>query len=108
MRTVTADVAAWITNETTSPEFLLTGEPADVIGTLYFHNFDGCIPDGWVKAGDATVTLTLVGERELINNKAAKLRVEINKVQADAEIRINELKGKLQNLLAITCQPESE
>lgn len=61
---------------------------------------------GWTRVGVAIITVELLGGEELVQNKVASLEAEIRMAEAEAQARITALKGKIQQLLAITHQPQ--
>ncbi len=107
MRTITATMPAWLTNNYTTPDELEKGDPARVIGTLSYFPKNVC-PESWVQVGTAKIEVTLISREELIDHKADQLRAEIQKTQADAAVKVNMLTEKLNSLLAITYKPEGE
>lgn len=105
MRTVTAKVNAYVTNDYTTIEELYQGEPANVVGALKFYLNESATPDSWVLAGTAEITLTLNDADNMITHKVASLRAALQKTQADAEVRCNVLREQINNLLALEYKP---
>ena len=106
MRTITATMPAWLTNDYTPPEELETGDPDRVASILAYYP-KNCDPIRWIQVGTAKIEVTLIDREELIANKANSLRAEIQKVRADAVVKENALTEKLNSLLAITYKPEA-
>ena len=106
-RTVTATVNAYVTNNHTTVDELYNGNPADVVGALkFFYKEDPrSVPDCWVLAGSAEVTLTLNDPDSLITHKVDSLKAELKQTQADAEVKCNRIREQINNLLALEYKP---
>lgn len=110
MRTVTAKVNAYVTNQFTTIDELYKGEPTDVVGALkfYYKEDKRNVPDCWVLAGSAEVTLTLNDPDDLIAHKVDSIKAELNKEIADSHRKQTMLREQIQSLLAISYKPEVE
>ena len=60
---------------------------------------------GWTKVGTAQIRVELVSSDALISNKIDALQAAIRNTEAEAQAKVTELKGQIQQLLAITHQP---
>jgi hypothetical protein len=58
----------------------------------------------WVLVGTANVTIDLFPADEQIERQAEALRAQITKHRADSQLKLAQLEGELQKLLAITCE----
>jgi len=63
---------------------------------------------GWTKVGTAQIRIELVSSDDLVSNKINALQVAIRKTEAEAQAKVTELKGQIQQLLAITHQSTEE
>lgn len=108
MRTVTAQVNAYVANQFTSIDDLYNGPPTEVINALkfYYKEDPKLVPDCWVLAGTAEVTLTLNDPDSLIESKVESIKTELKKEMAESEIKCNRFREQIQQLLAITYKPE--
>lgn len=56
---------------------------------------------GWTKVGTATVTVDLITEKKMVENKIDALHAQLQKDRADSELRHNALLEKISKLQAI-------
>lgn len=63
------------------------------------------VPRGWTYAGWAEVTVRMVDRADLINNKVRALDGEAQRISAEAQARIMEIRRKINSLLAIEMEP---
>ncbi len=61
---------------------------------------------GYAKVGHAEVRLVLADAATLVDSKIDALNSEIAQVECEAEAKVTRLKHQIQQLLAITYQPE--
>jgi len=61
---------------------------------------------GYTKVGHAEVRLALADADTLVDSKIDALNAEIVQIEGAAEARVTQLKHQIQQLLAITHQPE--
>jgi hypothetical protein len=95
--TVTATMKAWIPDSSSiSPQALQSGE----IGGLYYVDSD-MTSVGWTLAGEADITVRLVGTQELVDNKVMALREEAKAIRAEATAKCTQIESQIQNLLAL-------
>ena len=88
--------------------------PHNIDKVTEIHNFNFSRPDadmgryGWTKVGTAHIRVELVSSDALVSNKIDALQAAIRKTEAEAQAKVTELKGQIQQLLAITHQPTEE
>lgn len=101
MKTITGTTKAWLSNYD-GPD-ALEGEQDKAVSALWYsaHDMTG---QGWVYAGVANITIEVVSNDDLIANKVATLRKELQTVRAKAEVAAGDIEAKIQKLLAITCE----
>lgn len=101
MNIQTGKTKAWLPSHG-GPEILkLTG---DKLVTNLSYASNNMTLAGWVLAGEATISVELVNTDQLIENKVAALKKELQLVRANAERQAMDIEGKIQNLLAITYE----
>lgn len=62
---------------------------------------------GWTYIGDATIRVEVITDTDtLVANKVEALRGQVEKIRADAHLECSRLEDQIQQLLAITYQPE--
>ena len=100
MPTVTTKTKVWITPYCgLGPEDLKAGR----VNGLTYHNLAGDqIPEGWVLAGEAEITVHLVDAKTLVANKIESLREEAKAVRAEATARVTRIEGQINDLLALS------
>jgi hypothetical protein len=98
-RTVTGKVSVWLSTYG-GPEVFDRKEDERVIAGVAFTTTD-MTDCGYTRVGTATVSFEVPTGQELIDNKAASLRAEIQKTRADAEVKVNALTERLNKLLAL-------
>ena len=106
MRTVKATMPAYIVSQFTTLEQLFKKSDREAINELRFYdNGAGKFPQNWIPAGTAEIAVTLREETELIHGKIDSLRAELKQTQADAEVRCNQIRERINNLLALEYKP---
>lgn len=98
MRTITATVNASVFGGYATPEELISQDPEQSISRI---NLQADVPDGWVKVGTATVTVTFDDDNTITGNLIDLLRAKKSKTLADAQVEANAIEQKIQSLLAI-------
>ena len=99
---ITTTTTAWIgSNCSLSPEQILNPVGDQLLRAAVFIDLDmtNC---GYTKIGTATVEFDLIDRNEMIDNKVAALRAELQGVKAEAQVKVQRLEDQLQSLLAIT------
>lgn len=96
---VTCAVSAWMTSSF-GPE-ILELEPEVLVSRLFYGTGDYA-NIGWVRVGNATITVELVSTDALVANKVEALKGELQSVRAAAQLRENQINDQIQNLLALT------
>jgi hypothetical protein len=95
---ITFESKAWISEyNSNTPEQLRTPKGAD---SLYYTSHD-MSKTRHTFAGNATITLDLCGERELVDNKVASLREQAVSIRAKATAEVTRIEGQIQQLLCI-------
>ena len=97
MKTITGQIGAWLSS------YNVNADTSDV-NNLFFANSD-MTTNGWVRVGDATVTVELVSDTDLLTGQLAMLEEAERRVKADAQAKLNEIEGQRQRLLAIEYKP---
>ena len=97
MKTITGTIGAWLSSHK------LNADPND------FENLFFAVSDmtniGWIKVGNASVTVELMSDADQLTNQLAMLEEAERRVKADAQAKLNEIEGQRQRLLAIEYKP---
>ncbi len=97
MKTITGTMGAWLSSHN------LNADPND------FENLFFAVSDmtniGWIKVGNASVTVELMSDADQLTNQLAMLEEAERRVKADAQAKLNEIEGQRQRLLAIEYKP---
>ena len=93
MKTITGKTGAWLSS------YNVNADPIDV-NNLFFTNLD-MTTNGWVRAGDATVTVALIDDTDLLTGQLAMLDEAERRADAECQRIKNEIEGQRQRLLAI-------
>jgi hypothetical protein len=102
---VTATMKAWISEyNRCTPRELATPEGA---ATLMYSNID-MSSAGYTFAGTAEVTLDLLDQNALVNNKVAALREQAAGIRAGATAKCTRIEGQIQQLLCIENSPAGD
>ena len=102
MRTITATVNASVYGGYTTPEELIRQDPDQAVSSV---NLSADVPDGWVKVGTATVTVTFDDDNKITGNLIDSLKAKKSKTLADAQVEANAIEQKIQSLMAIEYRP---
>ena len=107
MKTITGTLDAYLLGDIYGMEALNNPDSNRALCCCSFFNYK---PSGraYVKVGTATITLTLIDEKEMIADAIESMRRERDNVRAEAEMKCRQIEEKIANLLAITYQPEAE
>lgn len=100
-------VPVWITNDYLSPDQLQLMTQEELASELKCYSKNDMTQVGWVKAGYATISITLEDMEGLVENKIQALKAEKKKAEADHYVRMSQFDDKINNLLAITYKPET-
>lgn len=104
MRTIEMDLTAWIAEHSRiTPQDLATSKRLNLYYLQPERDMSG---SGWARVGSARVIVTLNDEKDIFAAKVDALRKEKDKILGDAQAKATEIEGKIQNLLAITYQPD--
>ena len=98
MRTISATVNASVYVGYTTPDELIRQDPDQAVSRV---NLSTDVPDGWVKVGTATVTVTFDDDNTITGNLIDSLNAKKSKTLADAQVEANAIEQKIQSLLAI-------
>lgn len=97
------NVPVWLTTYST-PDALTGDNEKSLVGATSLHfpwREDGTGPEGWTRCGTATVTYDFCGEDELVANKVANLKAELEKDRAESEVRQNRILEQISKLQAL-------
>jgi hypothetical protein len=105
MSNITGTLKAWLPEYShLSPEEL---HSSAAVEHLIFSRVD-MKSSGWTHVGDATITVDIIlTHDQLVASKVETLKAQQAKVHAEAQERVNQLEGMIQNLLAISYTPEA-
>ena len=99
MAKITGRTKVWITGEYYGPDDIKRDGPK-CVGRLTYCEHD-MSASGWSYIGTAEITLDLVDDKIMVDNKIETLRAEVKSIKAKAEMQATALEGKIQQLLAI-------
>ena len=80
-------------------------QQTDSIGGLVIAPYD-MTESGYTHVGEADVTITIASPDQIIGNKVASLRAQLESDRAESQRRQNELIDKINKLEALTYEPE--
>lgn len=101
-RTVTGTTKVWLTEHALNIGPKELADPR-VVSRLSYSDSE-MKSWGWTLIGTAEITLHLVGDREIVENRVDSLRAEQKKVVADAQKKSTEIERQIQTLLAIAYE----
>ena len=97
MKTITGTIGAWLSSHN------LNADPND------FENLFFAVSDmtniGWIKVGNASVTVELMSDADQLTNQLAMLEEAERRADAECQRIKNEIEGQRQRLLAIEYKP---
>ena len=102
MKTITATVNASVFGGYATPDELIQQDPDQAVSRI---NLQSDVPDGWVKVGTATVTVTFDDDNTITGNLIDSLNAKKSKTLADAQVEANAIEQKIQSLMAIEYRP---
>jgi hypothetical protein len=97
------NIPVWLTTYST-PDTLASDDDKRVVGATSLHfpwREDGTGPEGWTLCGMATVTYEFCSNDELVSNKVANLKAELEKDRAESEVRQNRILEQISKLQAL-------
>lgn len=97
---------AFITDKYTSLETLKKSK--NPVNCLSYSATDMTSVENWVKIGTAKITVTTNNEEEIVTGMVNSIDAQIKETYAQAESKINLLKKRKSELLAITMENLSE
>ena len=95
MKTITGTTTAWLTGHRQE----WNSDPED-IEHLTFSITD-MSQNGWIRVGEAEITVHLIDREEITKGQIDNLNEIKRQLQADHEVKMNVLEGRIQSLLAI-------
>ncbi len=95
MKTVTGTMGAWLTDYRATK----SADPSD-IENLSFTPYD-MADEGWVKVGEAEITVTMRDKNEIIDEQVSVLKEAKRRIQAESVARVTQIDAQIQSLLAI-------
>ena len=95
MKTIKFQTTAWLTSFRAERNADLTDGD-----NLNFSSFD-MADQGWIKVGEAGISVTLRDPNEITASQVAVLREAKRRLQAETEMKVNAIEGQIQSLLAI-------
>ena len=107
MKTVSTSVTAWLTSSHGLQDLADDRTDAQIIDVLGFYSGD-MESSGWVRVGTAEITVTLVENQQVVDNKVSSLKKELELHRAKSYVIENAILEQISNLLSITYKPESE
>ena len=100
MRTLTATTKVFASEYSgIGPKELVEWTDEQLADRLIYSNSEGI--DGWTQIGTGTVTVTLFESEQVIACAVESLKAELQKTLADAEVKANMIREKIQNLLCL-------
>ena len=100
MRTLTAATKVFASEYSgIGPKELVEWTDEQLAYRLIYSKSEGI--DGWTQIGTATVTVELLESEQVIACAVERLKAELQKTLADAEVKANMIREKIQNLLCL-------
>lgn len=93
MKTITGTTGAWLTSRSMDQD-------QNNIYNLFFSNSD-MTPCGWIKVGNAEVSVELMSDGDILTGQLAMLDEAERRAEAECQRIKNEIEGHRQRLLAI-------
>jgi hypothetical protein len=103
-RTISVEIDAYLWSELYGPQDL-QADPERVASFLSYRNDKPSAK--YVKVGRARITVELIDERAIVDNKVEALKEEKREVLATAQAKATQIEKQIQSLLAITCDVEA-
>jgi len=98
MKTITATLPAFITNEWTTLDALLKHEPQHIANALVYYDRP---LEGWTQVGTAEITVTFMPDAEVTKAQIEMLRQAKQKIQAEAQLKANAIEEQISKLLCL-------
>lgn len=101
MKTIKGKLKVWITDSAAQ-----YGYDKDSINGYAYSNAEmsDC---GWTLAGTAEITIKIESDDALVKNMVSAIDAQIQKTKADAQVAINALEERKQQLLALPATVQS-
>lgn len=101
----TGTAKAWTTNSWQNMDSVLSLIAQDkldeAITTMTYVNHDMSDTEGWVEVGIAEITVTLYPREQLVAKELDSLKVQLDKVRAESQMRENAILDRISKLQAI-------
>jgi len=108
---VTSTINAYLTNTTYRQEGFMraaqAGDHKGVIANLSYCATEGMEEQGWVKVGEASITIEIIDEDAIRLGFVESLKEKKAKILANAQFEAMRIDEQIQNLLAITYEAMS-
>ena len=104
-RVIKGTIDVWVSRYSPiGPNELTNTADAELIKGLNFASHD-MTTSGWASVGTARVEITLSGAEEIITGRVKALQVTKKQMQADVQMKLNDIDVQIQKLLALTYEP---
>jgi hypothetical protein len=104
MATITGKTKVWLSQYSgVTPKSLEDGTAQ--VDSFYYSDSD-MTDIGYAHVGEAEVTLKVFETKTIITNKVEALKEEAKAIRAEAHEKCVRIEEKIQNLLAITYEPQ--
>lgn len=107
MRVIKGKAFAWTTKYSGVGPNELKDSPEDALVKDLSYSVHDMTDAGWVKVGDADVTVQLFGIEEIVSGQVDALKTMKQDVIAKAEAEATRIEGEIQKLLAISYTVEA-
>lgn len=105
MTTITGKTKVWLSQYSSlTPQQLGTGDVG--VGHLFYADCD-MTESGYTHIGEAEVSVQVFDTKTILANKVEALKEEAKTIRAEAHQRCVRIEEQIQNLLAITYEPQS-
>ena len=82
------------------------GDYRSAINTLAFTTADNI--SGWILLGTADITVELLNPEDFVNAQITALKEKKRSIQAETQLKVNEIDHKIQELLCLPSPDSSE
>jgi hypothetical protein len=105
----TTETFAWLSDTSLdSIENLYMLSPVDLANKVTFYSNENFGGMGYSKIGVATITIELLEQSEMFENKLEALKRDLVTVKAAAQAKVQEIEEKIQNLMAISYSGDAK
>ena len=106
-KTIQGTVCAYLSEHAPSVDTLMGMDAGPALGRLIFYPADAKV-DGWTPVGTAYITVEFNDDKEVLNAQVDSLKQQQKKVQAEAEVKVNELQSRINSLLCLEYIPRED